>query len=425
MLKSNFENNLRLTHKKMKALSIIYCLIALPFFCQTKNILFVGNSYTYYNSLPQLTAEIALSFGDTILWDSSTPGGYTFNQHCTNATTQNKISLGNWDHVILQEQSQLPSFPPFQVASDCFPYAAKLVDTILFFNPCTEPIFFMTWGRENGDQTNCANYPPLCTYDGMQGRLRESYLQMSVDNQATVSPVGAAWKYVRDNHPSIDLYTSDGSHPSIFGSYLAACVHYATIYRTSPVGTSFTSSINQSDANILQQAAAIIVLDSLETWRIGANETIADFSYQINGAQVSFVFNGVNTDSVEWNFGDGGYSNSLNPDHEFTSNGIYEVALIAYSNCYSDTIFQSIEISGLGIADNTFFTVEHFNNVVNVNFNSSSKKMVTLFNSIGKIIFSNECYDNTFSINVPNGELFILSIYDERYGTVSRKIFHP
>ena len=127
---------------------------------------------------------------------------------------------------------------------------------------------------------------------------------------------------------------------------------------------------------------------------------------------------------MEWNFGDG-YSNSFNPDHEFTSNGIYEVALIAYSNCYSDTIFQSIEISGLGIADNTFFTVEHFNNVVNVNFNSSSKKMVTLYNSTGKIIFSNECYNNTLSINVPNGELFILSIYDERYGTVSRKIFHP
>ena len=82
---------------------------------------------------------------------------------------------------------------------------------------------------------------------------------MSVDNQATVSPVGAAWKYVRDNHPSIDLYTSDGSHPSIFGSYLAACVHYATIYRTSPIGTSFTSSISQSDANILQQAAALIL----------------------------------------------------------------------------------------------------------------------------------------------------------------------
>ena len=246
-------------------------MIALPFFCQTKNILFVGNSILttiHY----QLTAEIALSFG----YHSGIAAhrGYTLNQHCTNGTTQNKISLGNWDHVILQEQSQLPSFPPFQVASDCFPYAAELVDTILFFNPCTEPIFH-TWGRENGDQINCVNYPPLCTYDGMQGRLRESYIQMSVDNQATVSPVGAAWKYVRDNHPSINLYTSDGSHPSIFGSYLAACVHYATIYRTSPVGTSFTSSISQSDANILQQAAALVVLDSLETWRIGANETIA------------------------------------------------------------------------------------------------------------------------------------------------------
>ena len=151
----------------------------------------------------------ASSLGDSVYYDSNTPGGYTFQGHSTNATSLSKIAFGNWDYVFLQEQSQIPSFPPSQVATDCFPYASILVDSILSSNPCAEPVFFMTWGRENGDQSNCANYPPLCTYDGMQARLRESYLQLSIDNNCTVSPVGAAWKYVRDQYPSIGLYTTD------------------------------------------------------------------------------------------------------------------------------------------------------------------------------------------------------------------------
>jgi hypothetical protein len=90
----------------------------------------------------------------------------------------------------------------------------------------------MTWGRENGDQDNCANYTPLCTYDGMQQRLRESYVQMADDNNAIVVPVGMAWKYVRDNYPEIDLYQSDESHPSVEGTYLAACTFNRVLYGT-------------------------------------------------------------------------------------------------------------------------------------------------------------------------------------------------
>ena len=209
----------------------------------------------------------------------------------------------------------------------------------------------MTWGRENGDQSNCANYPPLCTYDGMQSRLRESYIEMSTDNQCSVSPVGAAWKYVRDQYPSIALYTSDGSHPSIYGSYLAACVHYSSIYKKSPVGSSYCSSISCSDALLLQQAAALIVLDSLDNWRIGANEVSASFSHQIVGTTVAFTNNGQNTLSADWNFGDGTTSTDMNPTHNFTANGSYNVQLIANGNCGSDTLIQTIDISNVGIKE--------------------------------------------------------------------------
>ena len=57
-----------------------------------------------------------------------------------------------------------------------------LVDSIELIFSCTEPLFFMTWGRKYGDQQNCQFYPPICTLCGYKQRLRESYLEMSFDN---------------------------------------------------------------------------------------------------------------------------------------------------------------------------------------------------------------------------------------------------
>ena len=215
---------------------------------QSTHVLFIGNSYTGVNDLPEMTRQLALSIGDTLVVASSSPGGMTFQGHTTNATTQSLIDQGNWDFVVLQEQSQLPSFPPSQVASDCLPYAQALVDTVRARTPCAEAVFYMTWGRENGDADNCAFWPPVCTYEGMQQRLRMSYLQMAQDNSAECAPAGMAWKRVREDFPTIDLYASDGSHPSVAGSYLVACTMYSTFFRTSTVGATFTSSLDPATA---------------------------------------------------------------------------------------------------------------------------------------------------------------------------------
>jgi len=152
---------------------------------QPLRVLFLGNSYTTANDLPNTFSSLCTSLGKPVQVASNAPGGYTFNGHSTNATSLALIQQGDWDVVVLQEQSQLPSFPPGQVASQCYPFAARLDSIINAINPCTETMFYMTWGRQNGDASNCANYPVVCTYEGMQGRLRESYLEMAQDNQAT------------------------------------------------------------------------------------------------------------------------------------------------------------------------------------------------------------------------------------------------
>ena len=198
---------------------------------QIKSVLFIGNSYTYVNDLPGLLASVAQSAGDSVIYDSNCIGGYTFQLHSTNATTLQKIAQGNFNYVVLQEQSQLPSFPISQVQSSVYPYARTLDSLITIANPCTETVFYMTWGRKNGDASNCANWPPLCTYSGMDSLLRMRYEYMANTNNAFVSPVGAVWRHIRNNYPGIELYNADESHPSIAGSYAAACTFYSIIFR--------------------------------------------------------------------------------------------------------------------------------------------------------------------------------------------------
>lgn len=309
---------------------------------ETKKVLFLGNSYTAVNNLPNLVSELALSAGDTLVFDSNTPGGYTLEQHSQNATSINKINSEQWDYVVLQEQSQRPSFPPSQVENEVLPYAHQLDSLIQANDSCSTTLFYMTWGRKNGDAANCPFYPPLCTYEGMQQRLRESYLLMAQLNNASVAPVGAAWQQVMENYPSIELYASDESHPSIYGSYLAACVFYASIFQKSPQGLHIPSGISAGDGATLQNAA-LIVFDSLQTWNIDTTNVNADFTYSNNQYEIGFQNLSLNAEFYLWDFGDGSFSGDENPLHTFAP-GSYSVVLTAYKDCDSSQVSSLLEI---------------------------------------------------------------------------------
>jgi len=311
----------------------------------TKRALFLGNSYTAYNNLPQLIADVAASTGDVLLFDSNTPGGYTLQGHSTNATSQAQIASGTWDYVVLQEQSQAPSFPIGQVEAQVFPFAALLDDQIHAANPCAETVFFMTWGRKNGDASNCATWPPVCTYAGMDSLLNLRYRMMAEANDAVLSPVGAVWNYIRTHYPTLELYQTDESHPSVAGSYAAACTFYAALFRKDPTAITFNSSLPAADAALIRDAAKVVVFDSLMEWHIGAYDPVADFTYS-NPEATSVAFENTSTfaDAFAWDFGDGETSTELSPVHTYINPGTYSVQLIATACERADTALTVLAV---------------------------------------------------------------------------------
>jgi hypothetical protein len=331
--------------------SVIILISISSFAQQVKKVLFLGNSYTGVNDLPGLVDSITRSKGDSLIYDSNTPGGYTYQLHCSNTTSIAKINSNSWDYVILQEQSQLPSFPPSQVQTDVIPYADTLNQVIKANDSCTTTLFYMTWGRKNGDASNCLSYPPVCTYSGMQSRLRDTYLLLG-QMFGEVCPAGMAWKRVRDLDSTINLYQPDESHPTIFGSYLVACAFYACIFHKSPIGATYVpAGISAPIASFLQAVADSTVFDSLIVWNIDTFPVHASFIYNnLGSGAYQFSNNSTHATTYFWDFGDGYTSNAMNPLHTYTTTGPFNVTLIVYRNCLTDTAIKHLNVS-TGISD--------------------------------------------------------------------------
>jgi len=318
----------------MKYLSYLLSFLSLTAAAQSSRVLFIGNSYTHYNDLPSIVSQMANTLGYTLTTDQSSPGGYFFQGHVSNETTRTKISAGNWDYVVLQEQSQALSFPIEQVEANTFVYAAQLRDTILLHNPCAQLVFYNTWGRKNGDASNCANWPPVCTYEGMDDLLAERYRILAQDLNGELAAVGPVWRNLRTNHPEIELYQPDESHPSYAGSYAAACTFFTVFFRADPTTITYNGSLDAATAAIIRETTKSVVYNMMDDWFIGAYEPVADFTAIPNGVnEVLFTNLSQNADSYEWNFGDGSaVSFEETPTHQYANAGPYTVTLTA-SRC--------------------------------------------------------------------------------------------
>lgn len=331
--------------RKFLLLPVVALLMQLPAMAAKKKVLFIGNSYTYTNNMPLILQSLAASLGDTLVYDESDPGGYSMMQHTTYAPTITKIFAQQWDLVVIQDQSQMPAFPPAQVLTDVYPYAARLDSMVHANDTCTQTMFMMTWGHANGDPANCAGYPAICTYDGMQQRLRESYMDIGVNNHAAVAPVGMAFKIMMDSAYAPWLYIADSSHPLVPGSYIEACVLYGSIFHKHTLGSIYLSGLTATDAHMLQRVADKVVFDSMALWQQNGHYPYAGFTHTAAGSTVTFTStHTVPVASGTWSFGDMATDTATNPVHMYATAGSYTVSHTVSNSCFTETLTDTVHI---------------------------------------------------------------------------------
>lgn len=334
--------------KKITLLILIFIISWNGFSQRPINVYFIGNSYTSSGDIPSLVKQIAADSGDNMIYLAHTPGGATFQDHASNQTVQSVIQYGYWDYVILQEQSQIPSFPEEQFDAISRPYAAELSD-LAKTNACGQVMFYMTWGRENGDQEYCPTWPPVCSYEGMDDLIQERYMSLADENEAMVSPVGAVWRYIRENHPEINLYSNDGSHPSEIGSMTAAYTFYTSIFKKSPYDSNFHGTIDNTTMAIIKEAVHEVVYSDMDQWFLLEDLPIANFDYEVNELEVGFTDLSENASTYLWDFGDGNSSTDQNPTHLYGQSGTYTVKLVVEDCNRYDSYEIQIEVTALGI----------------------------------------------------------------------------
>jgi hypothetical protein len=205
---------------------------------KSMRVLFIGNSYTYFNDLPWLTQQLAESAKETRILETEmvVAGGATLKSHWKQGQALRLLKAKHWDYVVLQEQSTLPITNP----QEMYKYASLFDAEIKRVN--SQTVFYLTWAKQNQPET--------------QQILTNSYMNIAKELKAKVAPVGIVWQKIPQKNLKLNLYSSDQSHPSPIGSYVAACVFYTTFYGNSPVGLSrriySTDSSNSQESNKIE-----------------------------------------------------------------------------------------------------------------------------------------------------------------------------
>jgi hypothetical protein len=223
-----------------------------------KAVIFIGNSFFYYNNgmpghLTQLEKaadpEHRGDYGNTMVtiggsgfdWHDvesyfrpNAIGGYHFDEN-------NNVVFGRrdkmFDAAVMMDCSQCPIHPKLKPVFT--EYAKKDADIVRGHG--TRPIFFMSWAYADKPE--------------MTAQLAEAYTVAGNANDALVIPAGLAFARAREKQPELNLYAPDKRHPSLAGTYLAACTTFAALTGRSPVGNSYLADIDEPTARFLQQVA--------------------------------------------------------------------------------------------------------------------------------------------------------------------------
>ena len=199
-------------------------------------VLFIGNSFTARNNVPDLVAQLAQSRGKQLQHRLISAGGASLRMHWNKGDAQKAIQQTRYDYVVLQEQSTLPIKNPLRMHENI-----RLFDQAIKASGAKTALY-LTWARQNAPET--------------QKAITNAYMAIGEELGAAIVPVGVAWHNFIRKHSQPLLHDADKSHPTLAGSYLAACVFFAVLFGERSAGTaSDIKGLTQAEAELLQETA--------------------------------------------------------------------------------------------------------------------------------------------------------------------------
>ena len=224
------------------------------------NILFIGNSYTYYNDMPtEIFQKIAENAGYQVRIETITKGAHTLEKFADPedgfgvlvAEELEEQYAGQYDYVILQEQSFRPVGEP-----DAFYDAVRnLVERIKLVE--AEPVLYATWGYKGGHEKLAETG---LTNETMAWALARAYQTMAEELSISAAYVGLAFLDVRNNS-LYELYDADCSHPSELGSCLAGLTLFCTVFQEHPAPELLSELVDTDCAELFCQAVERVVFE--------------------------------------------------------------------------------------------------------------------------------------------------------------------
>ncbi len=204
----------------------------------SKTMLFVGNSKTFRNKIPELTRNIAVSRGKNIIVKSVTKGGTNLKDIA--AIKSKELKRFKYDYLIIQEQTD--SY--LSKNNSLYSLGVQKIVKNTEGNPGSKKYIRAVWGIESTNEID----------------LNDAYKNTKIIADSIGAGViydGKAWDLCKKNY-NYDLF-SDERHQSKYGAYLSALTIYATVFNESPIGIRYFGSLTETEANDLQRIAHQVV----------------------------------------------------------------------------------------------------------------------------------------------------------------------
>lgn len=245
--------------KLYATLAFVLCNAAMAKAQDTTKILFIGNSFTGANDLQGIVHQFYDADKLPVVTTAYAPGGISVGDvamgtmaHMNNPEVFKLIRGNDWDFMVLQDNQGRFALDsarfPSPTASKVVEGHIKIRDSFHHYHPCGKMVWFSGWGFKDEDTA-------------MIKQITINYEVLNDSAKDVIAPIGYAWKRSIIVRPDIDLWSPDGAHPDITGSFLTAAVIYGTTSQKNVVSNPFLSSLPPDRATHLKTMAQQVLTE--------------------------------------------------------------------------------------------------------------------------------------------------------------------